>query len=96
MGYPPKGNSWSPVQPEPANVGHLDRHELQRLAGRVMLAAAAFEAMALFPISGILAAASFSDKRYIFAGSYGELLSYISEIRDMPTQGGNEVWGEFF
>jgi hypothetical protein len=61
-----------------------------------MLAPAESEAMAPFPISAILAIALFIDKRHIFAGPYGELVSYISEIRDIPLQGGNEVWGEFF
>ena len=49
--------------------------------------------MVPFPISVIEAIASFSDKRRIYASPYGDLLSYISEIRDIPVQGGNEVWG---
>ena len=61
-----------------------------------MLAPAEYEAMVPFPISVIVAIALFSDKRHIFAGPYSGLLAYISEIRDMPLQGGNEVWGEFF
>jgi hypothetical protein len=52
-----------------------------------MLAPAESEAMAPFPISVILAIALFLDKRHIFAGPYGELVSYISEIRDFPLQG---------
>ena len=48
------------------------------------------------PISVISAMPLFSDTRHIYAGPYGGFLSYISEINDMPVQGGNEVWGEFF
>jgi hypothetical protein len=61
-----------------------------------MLVPAECEEMVPFPIVVILAIALFSDKRHIYAGHYHELLSYISEIRDIPLQGGNEVWGEFF
>jgi hypothetical protein len=61
-----------------------------------MLAPSEYEAMVPCPISVILAIALFSDKQHIYAGPYGGLLSYISEIRDNPVQGGNEVWGEFF
>jgi hypothetical protein len=61
-----------------------------------MLASAESEAVVPFPISVILAMPSFSDKRHIYAGPYVGLLPYISDIRDIPVQGGNEVWGEFF
>lgn len=61
-----------------------------------MLAPAEYEAMVPFPISAILAIALFSDKRRIYAGRYGDLLPYISQIKDIPLQGGNEVWGAFF
>ena len=61
-----------------------------------MLASAESEALISFLISVILALALFSDKQHIYAGPYGGLLSYISDIRDIPLQGGNEVWGEFF
>ena len=74
----------------------LPELELQRFAGGVMLASAGPEALISFPISVILAIALFSDKRHIYAGPYGGLLSYISEISDNPVQGGNEGWGEFF
>jgi hypothetical protein len=43
-----------------------------------------------------LAITSFSDTRFIYAGPFGGLLPYISDIRNIPVQGGNEVWGEFF
>jgi hypothetical protein len=43
-----------------------------------------------------IARCRFSDKRHIYAGPSGGLLSYISEIRDIPAQGGNKVWGEFY
>jgi hypothetical protein len=61
-----------------------------------MLVSAESEAMVPSLISVILAIASFRDKRHILAGHYGELLPYINEISDIPAQGGNEVWGEFF
>jgi len=61
-----------------------------------MIASVKAEATVPFLISVILAIPFFSDKRHIYAGPYGGLLSYISEIRDNPVQGGNEVWGEFF
>jgi hypothetical protein len=48
------------------------------------------------PISIILAISLFRDKRHIYACPFRGLLPYNSEIRDMPLQGGNEVWGEFF
>jgi hypothetical protein len=74
----------------------LHQLELQRFAGGVMIASVKAEATVPFLISVILAIPFFSDKRHIYAGPYGGLLSYISEIRDNPVQGGNEVWGEFF
>jgi hypothetical protein len=61
-----------------------------------MIASAESDALVPCPTSVILAIPLFSDKRHIYAGPYNGLLSYISEIRDMPVQGGNEVWGEFF
>jgi hypothetical protein len=61
-----------------------------------MLASSEGEEMVPCPISVISAMPLFSDTRHIYAGPYGGFLSYISEINDMPVQGGNEVWGEFF
>jgi hypothetical protein len=52
--------------------------------------------MVPFPISAILAIASFSNQRHSYADPYGRLLSYISEIRDIPLQGGNQTWEKFF
>jgi len=85
-------------QPETLNFPgiFLYQLELQRSAGGVMLGSAESEAMVSFPISICWAIASFSDKRHIYAGPYGKLLSYISEIRDIPVRGGNEIWGGFF
>lgn len=85
-------------QPGPENRPGmlLDQLELQRFAGGVMLSSGEFEAMVPFPITVSLTMASFSDKRHIYAGPYGGLLSYISEIIDIPLQGGNEVWDECF
>jgi hypothetical protein len=84
-----KKTAWK--QPETLNLPgiFLYQLELQRSAGGVMLASAESEAMVSFPISIFRAIASFSDTRHIFAGPYGNLLSYISEIRDIPVRGGN-------